>query len=253
MDSIQEGALGKTFDYGCNMYATNDADDPNFIKDLSKTFDMGVKPVVIPVLDFKRLKQVKAFKDWHGYSQKLEKSVKLLRAKIHSLEDERTDFSHKYNKMRTQNQNLYNLNEKLNNTMKKLNERLREATNWRQRFEMTMPNMGPNYVSFTMMDMHKTINNQKSAVHNFNNDNLDALNHSFNASDNEHPTNYEKEIHQFSQNSSSKDKESSDRKYFYHKKSQSMKKELEKPNKSFTKPDMFDPNESPNFMPNKKF
>lgn len=74
-----ELTIGKTFDYGGSLYATGDADDPSFLKDLSKTFDMGTKPVVIPVLDFKRLKHVKAFKDWHGYSQKLEKSQILLR------------------------------------------------------------------------------------------------------------------------------------------------------------------------------
>ena len=163
---------------------------------------MGIKPIVIPVLDFNKLKQVKAYKDWYGYAQKLEKSVKLLRNKIKKLEEDRLDFVNKYNKMKTQNQNLYLINEKLNHTIKKLNERAKESSNWKKRFEMTMPNMGPNYVSFTMMDMHKTINNQKNSIMNLKGDGLDELNHSFNNSDPDNPGNLDKEIHQFSQNMS---------------------------------------------------
>ena len=73
---------GQTFDYMSNMYATGDVDNPNLPDTLSKTFDLGAKPVVIPVLDLRKLKQVKAYKDWYGYVQKLEYSIKLLRLKI---------------------------------------------------------------------------------------------------------------------------------------------------------------------------
>jgi hypothetical protein len=218
-DLSQDLALGRTFDYGPSQYATGDVDDPNLPNMLSKTFDMGVKPVVIPVLDFNKLKQVKAYKDWYGYAQKLEKSVKLLRT--------------------------YLLNEKLNQTIKKLNEKVKESSTWKKRFENTMPNMGPNYVSFTMMDMHKTINNQKSSIMNLQGDQMDGLDHSFNNSDPENPTNLNKEINQFSQNSSTKDKGSSGRNYS-HKKSQSMQKKLIK-NKSHNI-DLYDINESPNFL-----
>jgi hypothetical protein len=244
-DLSQDLALGRTFDYGPSQYATGDVDDPNLPNMLSKTFDMGVKPVVIPVLDFNKLKQVKAYKDWYGYAQKLEKSVKLLRTKIKKLEVDRLESISKYTRMKTQNHNLYLLNEKLNQTIKKLNEKVKESSTWKKRFENTMPNMGPNYVSFTMMDMHKTINNQKSSIMNLQGDQMDGLDHSFNNSDPENPTNLNKEINQFSQNSSTKDKGSSGRNYS-HKKSQSMQKKLIK-NKSHNI-DLYDINESPNFL-----
>uniref|UniRef100_A0A7S3KFM8 Uncharacterized protein n=1 Tax=Euplotes crassus TaxID=5936 RepID=A0A7S3KFM8_EUPCR len=119
---------------------------------------------------------------------------------------------------------------------------------------MTMPPVGPNYVSFTMMDMHKTITNKKNFNNNYATENGDGLNHSFTASDIEHPsTNFEKEIHQFSQNSSSKDKSSSDRKHGQHKKSQSMTAGGIKPSNTFSTPGIYDPNESPNFIGNKQF
>lgn len=186
-DISQDDALGRTFDFGSSQYAIGDVDDPNLPNMLCKTFDMGIKPIVIPILDFNKLKQVKAYKDWYGYAQKLEKSVKLLRTKIKKLEEDRMESVNKYTKMKTQNQNLYMLNQKLNQTIKKLNEKAKETSNWKKRFEMTMPNMGPNYVSFTMMDMHKTINNQKSSILNMQGDPMDGLNHSFNNSDPDNP------------------------------------------------------------------
>lgn len=161
------------------MYTSGDADNPGFGKDLSQTFDMGLKPVVIPVLDMKRLNHVKTFKDWYGYSQKLEKSLKLLLGRIKSLQNERADFTSKLMKIKSQNQNLYKLNEKLNNTIKKLNVRLKKASNLQQRFEMTMPSVGQNYVSFTMSDNHKTSKNRNKFSNSYMNDNGDALNHSF--------------------------------------------------------------------------
>jgi sugar-specific transcriptional regulator TrmB len=185
------------------QYATGDADDPNLPDTICKTFDMGVKPVVVPVLDFNRLKQVKAYKDWYGYSQKLEKSVKILRTKIKKIEDEQIETNSKYNKVLNQNRSLYALNEKLNTSIKRLNEKLKIETKARNKFEMTMPNVGPNYVSFTMMDMHKTINNSKNEILNMSG-NYDGLNHSFNDSDRDGQTNLQKEINQFSQNNSSK-------------------------------------------------
>ena len=112
--------LGKTFDLGGgNPYVTQDENGHSNLPDaLSKTFDMGMKPVVIPVLDLRRLKQVKTYKDWYGYSQKLEKSVKLLRSRIKKLEEERSDFNVKFNKLRTQNQKLYGMNQKFIDTVK---------------------------------------------------------------------------------------------------------------------------------------
>mmetsp|Transcript_17795 Transcript_17795/g.17505 ORF Transcript_17795/g.17505 Transcript_17795/m.17505 type:complete len:185 (+) Transcript_17795:663-1217(+) len=184
------------------MYTSGDADNPNFGKDLSQTFDMGLKPVVIPMLDMKRLNHVKTFKDWYGYSQKLEKSLKLLLGRIKSLQNERADFTSKLMKVKSQNQNLYKLNEKLNNTIKKLNIRLKEASNLRQRFEMTMPSMGSNYVSFTMSDNHKTAKNKKNFSNSDMNDNVDGLNRSFCTSDIESQSNLAKEVNQYLQNSS---------------------------------------------------
>lgn len=87
---------------------------------------MGAKPIVIPVLDFRKLKQVKAYKDWFGYSQKLEKSVKMLRSRVQKFERERNEFDIKFNKLRSQNQNLYTLNQKLNKSVRSLNDKVCE-------------------------------------------------------------------------------------------------------------------------------
>ena len=73
---------------------------------------------------------------------------------------------------------------------------------------MTMPNMGGDFDGFTMMGMQKTIkNNNKSMMH---------LTHDMNSNlDNcyldENNRTIDKEINQFSQNSSNKDKDSTDR------------------------------------------
>ena len=42
----------------------------------------------IPSLDLSTLKNVKEFKDWYGYSQKLENAIRLLREKNDALEKE---------------------------------------------------------------------------------------------------------------------------------------------------------------------
>jgi DNA repair exonuclease SbcCD ATPase subunit len=249
-NDIQRGnMLGQTFDYAMNQYTTGDGDNPNLPNTLSKTFDMGTKPVVIPVLDFRKLKQVKAYKDWYGYAQKLEQSVKLLRTKVKKLEDERISLTSKVTKMKTQNQSLYNLNQKLNETIKKLNEKVKENNYWKHRFEMTMPNMGPNYVSFTMMDMHKTINNQKNSVVNMHSSQYNGLDHSFNHSDPEdHPSNLDKEINQFSQNSSTKEKDSGGRDQKQHKKAKSIvSRQHVKMNKSYTAQELYEVNHSSGF------
>ena len=41
----------------------------------------------VPSLDFSNLKNVKEYKDWFGYSQKLENAIRLLREKVDSLEN----------------------------------------------------------------------------------------------------------------------------------------------------------------------
>ena len=43
----------------------------------------------MPQLDLSNLKQVKDYKDWYAYSQKLELAIKLTREKIESLKQER--------------------------------------------------------------------------------------------------------------------------------------------------------------------
>ena len=43
----------------------------------------------IPALDLSTLKNVKDYKDWYGYSQKLENAIRLLREKNEALENER--------------------------------------------------------------------------------------------------------------------------------------------------------------------
>ena len=40
----------------------------------------------IPALDLSTLKNVKDYKDWYGYSQKLENAIRLLREKNEALE-----------------------------------------------------------------------------------------------------------------------------------------------------------------------
>ena len=41
----------------------------------------------VPSLDLSSLKNVKEYKDWYGYSQKLENAIRLMREKIESLEN----------------------------------------------------------------------------------------------------------------------------------------------------------------------
>ena len=43
----------------------------------------------IPSLDLSNLKNVKDYKDWYGYSQKLENAIRLLREKTEALENDR--------------------------------------------------------------------------------------------------------------------------------------------------------------------
>ena len=43
----------------------------------------------VPSLDFTALKQVKEYKDWYAYSQKLENATRLLRERVENLENER--------------------------------------------------------------------------------------------------------------------------------------------------------------------
>ena len=43
----------------------------------------------LPSLDFTALKQVKEYKDWYAYSQKLENATRLLRERVEGLENER--------------------------------------------------------------------------------------------------------------------------------------------------------------------
>lgn len=40
----------------------------------------------IPALDLSSLKNIKDYKDWYGYSQKLENAIRLLREKNEALE-----------------------------------------------------------------------------------------------------------------------------------------------------------------------
>ena len=50
---------------------------------------MKLAKLGIPSLDFSNLKNVKEYKDWYGYSQKLENAIRLMRERIASLEDQR--------------------------------------------------------------------------------------------------------------------------------------------------------------------
>lgn len=45
---------------------------------------MKIAKLGIPQLDFTNLKNVKEYKDWYGYSQKLENAIRLMREKIES-------------------------------------------------------------------------------------------------------------------------------------------------------------------------
>lgn len=49
----------------------------------------NIQNMGIPALDLSTLKNVKDFKDWYGYSQKLENAIRLLREKNTALENER--------------------------------------------------------------------------------------------------------------------------------------------------------------------
>jgi hypothetical protein len=47
---------------------------------------MKIAQLGVPGLDLSTLKNVKDYKDWYGYAQKLENAIKLMREKISSLE-----------------------------------------------------------------------------------------------------------------------------------------------------------------------
>ena len=49
---------------------------------------MKIAKLGIPTLDFSNLKTVKEYKDWFGYSKKLENAISLLREKIDGLENQ---------------------------------------------------------------------------------------------------------------------------------------------------------------------
>jgi hypothetical protein len=48
---------------------------------------MKIAKLGVPTLDFTNLKSVKEYKDWFGYSKKLESAISLLREKIDGLEN----------------------------------------------------------------------------------------------------------------------------------------------------------------------
>jgi hypothetical protein len=48
---------------------------------------MKIAKLGVPSLDFTNLKSVKEYKDWFGYSKKLESAISLLREKIDGLEN----------------------------------------------------------------------------------------------------------------------------------------------------------------------
>jgi len=66
------------------------------------------KMTPVPALDFSNLKNVKEYKDWYAYSQKLENAIQLLREKVESLENEKDAMSLKLWKSEQQVQNLTN-------------------------------------------------------------------------------------------------------------------------------------------------
>ena len=49
---------------------------------------MKIAKLGVPTLDFSNLKTVKEYKDWFGYSKKLENAISLLREKIDGLENQ---------------------------------------------------------------------------------------------------------------------------------------------------------------------
>lgn len=49
---------------------------------------MKIAKLGVPSLDFTNLKSVKEYKDWFGYSKKLESAISLLREKIDGLENQ---------------------------------------------------------------------------------------------------------------------------------------------------------------------
>ena len=60
----------------------------------------------IPALDLSTLKNVKDFKDWYGYSQKLEDAIRLLREKNEVLDQEIHARDLEIKKLQNQNDSL---------------------------------------------------------------------------------------------------------------------------------------------------
>ena len=55
----------------------------------------GATPA-IPTLDFRQLQQTQDYRDWYQYSLKLEESIKYLRQRIKSLEDDQEELNVKF-------------------------------------------------------------------------------------------------------------------------------------------------------------
>ena len=80
----------------------------------------------VPSLDLSGLKNVKEYKDWYGYSQKLENCIRLLREKVDALEKEK-DMQHlQLLKQETQIENLNLKNRNHEQQHKLLNEKYQD-------------------------------------------------------------------------------------------------------------------------------
>lgn len=100
------GGLCKTFDYGHN---TSGIADRSF-DEQNRSMDLGK---MIPKLNLNKVKKIREYKEWNTYAKKLEDSVKILRKRIVSLENDNELLNEKYRHLKKKYAQLADHNQKL--------------------------------------------------------------------------------------------------------------------------------------------
>ena len=135
IDALPRGKLAQSFDAIAPVSRNQNAIelelehvgldiDPAMLKTFQGDLSMEKG---VPKLDFRKLKKVREYKDWFSYSQKLEESIRILRARVKALENDNNLLNEKYRKLTKHNEGLFGLNEKLKIALNRANTRIVEV------------------------------------------------------------------------------------------------------------------------------
>ena len=100
-------SMNKTFDYGHSLAADRSFDATS---EQNRSMDMGK---MIPKLNLSKVKKIREYKEWNVYAKKLEDSVKILRRRIISLENDNELLNDKYRHLKKKYAQLADHNQKL--------------------------------------------------------------------------------------------------------------------------------------------